>query len=72
MTHSELRFRALVETGSHSGDCDNCGEPLGDMVLQGVDGYYCTAECRCDAEDDDDTFNCEEDDAELDLDFLPG
>lgn len=70
MTQAELRFRALVESGDHSGDCDNCGMPLEDEAIEGADGFYCTPECRSEAEDD--TFReDDEDDAYVDLDLLP-
>ena len=70
MTRSELRFRALVEAGDHPGDCDNCGMPLEDEMFEGVDGFYCSCECRSEAEDD--TFReDDEDDAYVDLDLLP-
>ena len=72
MTRADLRFRALVDAGLHSGDCDGCGEPMGDEVIQGVSGYYCTVGCRNEMEDD--CFRQgedDDDDAYVDLDFLP-
>ncbi len=70
MTQAELRFRALVEVGNHSGDCDNCGMPLEEEVIPGVSGYYCTVECRSEAEEDEFPDD-DEDDVYVDLDLLP-
>lgn len=69
MTRSEMRFRALVDAGLHTGDCDNCSEPLGDEVLEGLNGWYCSSDCRSEAEDDEDW--CDDDDAYVDLDLVP-